>query len=178
MSKTIYYVASSADGYIADRENRIDWLLAFGFETFNAHYQRFLAGIGAVVMGASTYEFLLAEDEGWAYDLPAWVFTHRELAPIARADIRFTAASVTEVHEAAMEAAGGRDVWMIGGGDIAAQFADAGLLDEFHVTVMPVLLGAGRPVLPVSSAPVPLTLLETTPFEGGAIELRYTVGKR
>ena len=80
MSSTQYYVAASADGYIADRQNRLDWLLRYGFEAYQEHYDAFLAGVGALTMGAATYEFVLAEGGGWAYgDRPAWVFTHREL---------------------------------------------------------------------------------------------------
>ena len=173
---TQYYVASSLDGFIADRDNSIDWLLQFGFEEFGAHYQRFLAGVGAVVMGADTYQFLLDDPSDWAYTMPAWVLTHRELPGVEGADIRFAQGSVAEVHAAAVAAADGKHVWVIGGGNVAAQFADAGLLDELLVTIMPVALGAGRPLLPLAHTTA-LTATGTTPFPGGAIELRYRVGR-
>jgi dihydrofolate reductase len=175
MARTLYYVASSIDGFIADADDRIDWLLQFGFETFEAHYQRFLAGIGAMVMGAATYEFLLADEtQGWPYaEIPTWVVTHRDLPAIPGADITFFAGDIVQLDEELRVAAGDRDVWVVGGGSIAAQFADAGLLDELQVTIMPILVGSGKPVLPVAHASRPLELLSTTPFSGGAVEHVY-----
>lgn len=172
---TQYYVAASLDGFIADRDNSIDWLLEFGFEEFGTHYEQFLAGVGAVIMGADTYQFLLDDPAEWGYTIPAFVLTHRELPGVAGADIRFARDSIAAVHAEAETAAGGKNVWVVGGGNVAGQFADAGLLDELLVTIMPIVLGAGRPVLPLA-ATTRLTATGTTPFPGGAIELRYTVG--
>ena len=84
----------------------------------------------------------------WPYEVPCWVFTHRRLRAVPGARIEFTSADVTRVHEAMVEAAGGRNVWIVGGGDVAGQFADACLLDEVIVSVAPVTLGAGAPLLP------------------------------
>ncbi len=80
--------------------------------------------------------------------MPTWVLTHRDLPVVEGADIRFAHGAVSDVHPALVEAAGDRDVWVIGGGDLAGQFADAGLLDEVWVQYAPVTLGAGAPLLP------------------------------
>ncbi|MGJ0202705.1 dihydrofolate reductase family protein [Leucobacter sp. gxy201] len=146
---THFYTASSLDGFIATPDHSLDWLFAqdFDFEGPMA-YPAFSAGIGALVMGASTYEWLLAADEGWQYEQPAWVFTHRDLPVIEGADIRFVQGDVREMHSAAARAADGKDVWVMGGGDLAGQFADAGLLDEVWVQYAPVMLGEGRPLFP------------------------------
>ena len=172
MTRTQYYVAASADGYIADRENRLDWLLRFGFEAFQDHYDAFLADVGALAMGADTYEFVL--DQGtWPYtELPAWIFTHRNLPRAHGADLRFVDGPVARHANAVADSAGANNVWVVGGGQLAAQFADAGLLDELWLTVMPVALGGGRPVLPTQRAH-DLRLQRTTHFESGAVELRY-----
>lgn len=172
---TQYYVASSLDGFIADRDNSLDWLMQFGFEEFGARYEEFLAGVGAVIMGADTYEFLLNDPAEWSYSMPAWVLTHRELPAVGGADIRFAQGPIADVHAAAVAAAGGKNVWVVGGGNVAAQFADAGLLDELLVTLMPIVLGAGRALLPMARN-TPLSATGTTAYPGGAIELRYTVG--
>lgn len=178
MSTTQYYVAASADGYIADRENRLDWLLRYGFEAYQEHYDAFLAEVGALAMGASTYEFVLDQGGTWAYGgLPTWVFTHRDLPRFEGADVRFVRGPVPLHAEALLASAGGRNVWVVGGGHLAAQFADAGLLDELWLTLMPVALGGGRPVLPTATA-TDLRLLRTTHFEGGAVELRYALPSR
>ncbi|RZU64977.1 dihydrofolate reductase [Microterricola gilva] len=178
MTKTVYYVACSLDGFIADRENSLDWLMEFGFEEFSEQYASFIADIGAVIMGADTYDFIVNDPSGWSYAMPAWVLSHRSLPGIEGADIRFTSADgpggIAALHAAAALAAGEKKVWVIGGGNVASQFADAGLLDELQVTIMPVLLGAGRPLLPLARN-TRLTALGRTPYAGGAIELRYAV---
>lgn len=171
---TIYSVASSLDGFVAAPDDDLDWLLRFGFEPFQEHHDRFFVGVGAIVMGSTTYEWLLAHDDTWAYpDLPTWVFTTRELPVPDGADVHFVSGSVAD-HQAVVErAAGDRDVWVVGGGLLAAQYQQAGLLDELRVTVMPIALGAGTPLLPVA-APTPVfELVGTTPFAGGAVELHY-----
>jgi dihydrofolate reductase len=107
-------------------------------------------------MGATTYEWILGhESEGkdraewnWPYDVPCWVFTHRQLTVVPDARIEFTSGDVAAVHEQMLRAAGDRNVWIVGGGDLAGQFADAGLLDEVLVSIAPVTLGAGAPLLP------------------------------
>ena len=103
-------------------------------------------------MGSTTYEWILAHNqrtgEGWAYDIPAWVMTHRELPGVDGADVRFAHGEVAAVHAEMTAAAAGKDLWVVGGGDLAGQFADAGLLDEVITYVAPVTLGSGRPILP------------------------------
>lgn len=178
MTRTQYFVAASLDGFIADAEGRLDWLYRVGEGSdVSAHYESFLSGVGALAMGAATYEFLLAEGVSWPYGaLPTWVFTHRELPTLPKADIRFTSEDVKEVHRRLCEAAQGKNVWLIGGGNLVAQFAERGLLDELWLSVAPVLLGSGSPVLPVRGlSDKPLELREITRFRGGIVELRYAV---
>lgn len=171
-----YYVASSIDGFIADSDGRLDWLLQFGFETFQENYDRFLAGVGAVVMGSRTYEYLQREaPDQWVYDVPSWVLSSRELARIPGGDLRFASGPVIELLDPIRESAAGRNVWLVGGGDVAAQFHAEGALDELHLTVMPVVLGSGTPLLPLRGGATtpPLSLDRTTPFAGGAVEQVY-----
>lgn len=148
MTKTVYYTASSLDGFIADPDNSLAWLLSRDIdEDGPMAYPGFRAGIGAAALGATTYQWILDNDpDGWEYTLPSWVFTHREFA--AHEGITFTTDDVRTVHAAMVEAAAGKDVWLIGGGDLVGQFADAGLLDEVWVQYAPVTLGGGAPLLP------------------------------
>lgn len=142
----VYYVAQSLDGFVADRDDALDWLLQFGFDTFQQHYDEFFAGVGAIIMGASTYRWLAATGEAWPYPgLPCWVLTHRTLPPMGGAEGVITATDVPAVARAARAAAGDRSVWVVGGGQTAAQFAEHGELDELRVTVMPITLGDGAP---------------------------------
>jgi dihydrofolate reductase len=167
---TVYYTASSLDGYIADEHNSLEWLFEVDRENEGGtSFSEFFSRIGAMAMGATTYlwvldhEQLLGEPEKWrGYygDTPCWVFTHRELPPIPGVDIRFVQDDVLPVHETMCVAAQGKDVWLVGGGDLVGQFADEGLLDEIIVGIAPVTLGAGAPLLPRRLSARQLELLD------------------
>jgi dihydrofolate reductase len=151
---TVYFTASSLDGFIADPENSLSWLLSRDVDTHGPMgYEGFIGQVGALVMGSTTYEWVLEherDDDGpkpWPYELPTWVFSSRQL-PRVPGDPRFVQGSVAPLHPEMVDAAGGRDVWVVGGGDLAGQFADVGLLDELWVQYAPVCLGAGAPLLP------------------------------
>lgn len=150
-----YYTATSIDGYIADERNSLDWL--FDVTDRDDRFGPFFARVGAFAMGSTTYEWVLDHEklldnpEKWreSYgDVPAWVFTHRDLPRIPGAPITFVSGDVRPVHAAMAEAAGDRDIWLVGGGELVGSFADAGLLDEIILGVTPVTLGAGAPLLP------------------------------
>lgn len=170
-----YYVASSVDGFIADADDGIDWLLQFGFEAFQERYDAFLADVGAVVMGSGTYAYLRRESpDSWGYEVPAWVLSSREQPAIPGADIRFASGAVPDLLDDIRASAGGRNVWVVGGGAVAAQFHAARALDELHLTVMPVVLGAGTPLLPIGDGPTPPLALTRSEVVGpGAVELVY-----
>ena len=149
---THYYTASSLDGFIATADHSLDWLLKQDIdEDGPMAYGGFRAGLGAIAMGSHTFEWIMANDEdGWSYTLPVWVFSRRDLALPDGADVRLTQADVHEVHAEMTAAADGKDLWIAGGGEIAGQFADAGLIDEVWIQYAPVTLGSGAPVLPRS----------------------------
>ena len=152
-TRTVYYTATSLDGYIADAQDSLDWLFVQEIDRAGPmHYETFVAGVGALVMGATTYEWIRARiaagTEKWAYEVPAVVFTHRDLPAVDGAAVRFASGNVAAVPAALVAAAGGRAVWVGGGGDLAGQFADAGLLDEVVTATAPVTLGSGRPLFP------------------------------
>ena len=178
MTRTQYYVASSIDGYIADPAGSLDWLTPFdAVPGITAHYEGFLEGVGTIAMGASTYEFLLGLGlDEWPYpDQRTWVFTHRDLPLFPGAALELTDDDVPAVHARMVEAAEGRNVWLVGGGTLVAQFAALGLLDELWLGVVPVVLGGGAPVLPTRLAGT-LALEEVTQFGAGFLALRYRLG--
>ncbi|HEY0902549.1 MAG TPA: dihydrofolate reductase family protein [Marmoricola sp.] len=146
---TQYYTGSSIDGFIADPDNSLSWLVTRDIDGAGPmSYETFIAEVGAICMGATTYQWILDNDpDNWAYDMPCWVFTHRDFPPVQH-DVRFTSAPVPEVHAAMRAAAGDRNLWVVGGGELAGQFHDARLLDEIWVQYAPVALGAGAPLLP------------------------------
>jgi dihydrofolate reductase len=149
VTRTVYYTATSLDGFIATADHSLDWLLSRDTDADGPMgYDRFIAGIGATVMGATTYLWVREHEPDWVPERPSWVFTHRQLTAPPGAGLRFAAEDVGRVHTAMVEAAAGRDVWVVGGGDLAGQFADRGLLDEVWVQYAPVTLGSGAPLLP------------------------------
>lgn len=155
MGKVVYYTACSLDGFIADEDNSLGWLFEVPSSDDSGPWDAFIGRIGAMAMGATTYAWVLEHEDvaqhpekwrTWYGDRPTWVFTHRDLPRIPGVDVRFVEGDVRPVH-AEMAAVGG-DSWIIGGGDLVGQFDDAGLLDEIHLGMCPVTLGAGAPLLP------------------------------
>ena len=157
MSSTQYYTATTLDGFIADADHSLEWLFTREQDRGGPlNYADFIARVGALAMGSTTYGWILDHEFAgkdpanwkWPYEVPCWVFTHRRLRVVSGAPIEFTNADVRTVHAEMLAAAGDRNVWIVGGGDLAGQFADAGLLDEVIVYIAPVTLGGGAPLLP------------------------------
>ena len=176
----IYYSAVSLDGYVADAAGSLAWLHAHDNDADGPlGWNAFDALIGAMVMGRDTYDWLrngpLAEDDAvWPHRQPCWVLTHRpDLRAPAGADLRPTDEPATRIAEQMREAAGGADLWCVGGGRTAAYFHAAGLLDEVWLSVAPDVLGGGVPLLPVAS-PARLELLDVQRNRDFAA-LRYRV---
>src|SRR5690242_9289531 len=137
MTRTQYFTATSIDGFIADADNSLEWLFPLRqSEAGLQEYPTFIAEVGALAMGSTTYEWvltherLLEEGKPWPYDQPTWVFSSRDLPAVPGADLRFVSGDVAPVHAAMVEAAAGKNIWLVGGGELVGQFADAGLLDE------------------------------------------------
>lgn len=180
--KTQYYAATSLDGFIADRENGLDWLMQFG-DVEGTSYPDFIRDVGALAMGSATYEWLLrheirpdsGEPKPWPYQQPCWVFTSRSLPKVAGADIRFASGDVRPVHREMAEAAGGKNIWIVGGGELAGQFHDHGLLDELIITVAAVTLGGGAPLFPRAITSPPLRLVSVDRYGDSFAELRYEI---
>jgi dihydrofolate reductase len=180
--KTQYYTASSLDGFIADPQNSLDWLMQFGDDP-GGSYPEFIAQVGALAMGATTYEWLLANEirpgtdraRPWPYAQPTWVFTSRDLPRVPDADVRFARGDVRPVHAEMARAAAGKNVWLVGGGELVGQFHDHGLLDEIIVTIAAVTLGGGAPLLPRRIASPPLRLVSARQYGSAYAELTYEV---
>ena len=180
--KTQFFTATSLDGFIATEDDSLDWLFPLG-DVNDTSYPTFIAGVGALAMGASTYEWMLRHAQtveaetgaAWPYAMPTWVFSSRTLPAIPGADLRFVRGDVRPVHAAMQAAAGGKNIWIVGGGDLAGQFYDAGLLDEMIVQVGSVTLGQGTPLFPRRLTAPPLVLTAVRQVGTGFAELRYQI---
>lgn len=182
--KTQYYSATSLDGFIATEDDSLEWLFSLG-DLSASSYPAFIAEVGALAMGSATYEWMIGNAERltqetgapWPYTQPAWVFTSRELPTIDGANIRFASGDVRKVHAEMRSAAGAKNIWIVGGGDLAGQFYDAGLLDELIVQIGSVTLGTGKPLFPRRVLSPNLLLLSIQQMGTSMAELRYQVCK-
>lgn len=144
-----FYTSSSLDGFIATADHSLEWLFRQDFDQEGPmNYTEFVANMGALVMGSSTYEWLRDGGDAWPYAVPTVVLTRRDLPLPEGADVRLRQGSAAALHAELLEAAGDKDIWIVGGGDVAGQFADAGLLDDVWVQFAPVTLGSGQSLLP------------------------------
>ncbi|MGW0162289.1 dihydrofolate reductase family protein [Mycobacterium sp. NPDC003323] len=150
---TIYFTASSLDGFVVDEADSLDWLVTREFDPNGAFgYDAFAEGVGAIAMGSSTYEWIVKNHPGeWMYSQPCWVLTSRTGLVQQEHPVQAFDGDVARLHTVLLEAAGDKDVWVMGGGQTAAQFVAAGLVDELVVTYTPCSLGAGARLLPIRS---------------------------
>ncbi|MBX3005748.1 MAG: dihydrofolate reductase family protein [Anaerolineales bacterium] len=182
--KTQYYTATSLDGFIATEDDSLEWLFSLG-ELAESSYPAFITEVGALAMGSTTYQWLqenadavIAETgSAWPYTQPTWVFSSRTLPVLAEADLRFCRGDVRPVYAEMRAQAGDKNLWVVGGGELAGQFYDAGLLDEIIVQVASVTLGQGKPLFPRRLPSNALRLRAVQQMGTGMVELRYEVNK-
>jgi dihydrofolate reductase len=182
--KTQYYTATSLDGFIATEDDSLEWLFPLG-DMNDSSYPAFISEVGALAMGSATYGWMVRNAEkvaaetgsSWPYTQPVWIFSSRKLPVIDGANIQFVNGNVRQVHDKMRSAAGGKNIWIVGGGDLAGQFYDAGLLDELIVQIGSVTLGKGKPLLPRRVLSPNLHLVSVRQMGTGMVELRYEVHK-
>lgn len=182
--KTQYFTATSLDGFIATEDDSLDWLFPLG-DMSDSSYPEFIAEVGALAMGSATYEWMIRHADKvisetgseWPYAQPVWIFTSRTLPVVKGADIRFVKGDVRPVHADMRVAAGAKNIWIVGGGDLAGQFHDAGLLDELIIQMGSVTLGNGKPLFPRRVLSPTLRLVSVRQMGGSMAELRYEVCK-
>lgn len=185
MTRFVYATATTLDGFLADPDHSLDWLFVVdGGEQSLGELETFVNGVRVMVEGSSTYlwvlehENLVQNPEKWQDfygDRTTYVFTSRtDLPVVAGADVQFVHGPVADHLAGIRASAGDADVWIVGGGDLVGQFADAGALDEIHVSIAPVTLGAGAPLLPRRLDSTRLELIETS-RAGQFVQAKYRV---
>jgi dihydrofolate reductase len=183
--RIVYATATSLDGFLADAHGSPDWLFAVdGGDLAIAETQAFVAGTTVQVEGSRTYRWVVEHErlvehparwQEFYGDRATFVFTSRADSPVVRgADVEFVSGPVTDHIDRIVAAAGGGDVHLVGGGALAAQFADAGHLDALHLSIAPVTLGSGAPLFPAyfDASRLHLTTLHQT---GQFIRAEYDV---
>lgn len=173
MRKVVLYIAVSLDGYIADQMGGVDWLEGTD-PTYKGDYgyQDFVQTVDTVVMGYTTYHQIrtkLSPDE-WVYrDMTSYVLTHRSEPDTP--DIHFCSGPLEMVLDR-LRREPGKDIWLCGGADLARQAMDAGEIDEYRLTIMPILLGSGTRLFS-QGVPEQKLNLSSVHTENGVINCTY-----
>jgi dihydrofolate reductase len=173
--KIIVYIATSADGFIARPDGNVDWLnrpRTAGDYGMGA----FFKSIDTILWGRKTYDVSLGLGGGaggFGPKVKNYVFTHRPPeAPVPGVD--FVNEPIAPFAKR-LRARDGKDIWMMGGGQLIGAFLDEGQIDEFSIHVTPVLIGEGIPLIHPRHRHVPLKLISTRRFSDGVVHLHYRV---
>lgn len=172
--KVIVHIATSVDGFIAGPGGDLDWLTSRpapeGFYGMGA----FEKTIDTKVLGRKTYDVSLGLGAKFDPKSPTLVFSRRPPPPEVPRGVEFVNVPVGEFVRRLREQPG-KNIWLMGGGDLIASFLDAGAIDEFVVSVVPVLIGDGIPLLARRHRHVPLQLRSVERFDDGLVQLHYLV---
>jgi dihydrofolate reductase len=171
MAKIVLYIATSLDGYIARTNGGIDWLSIVERTGEDYGYAAFYESVDAVVMGSKTYELCLGFSE-WPYPgKKAYVLTQRKLKS-DRADVVFVSRDAGKAHKE-FKAQGLKNVWLVGGGAITGAFLQQGLIDEFIISVIPIILGDGIRLFPSPGPEAQLELVDSRSYPSGLVQAHY-----
>ncbi|MBB5887404.1 dihydrofolate reductase family protein [Lactovum miscens] len=167
------YIAATLDGYIADRNESLDWLFEVSGKGDNG-YGKFISQIDNLIMGRHTYEWMINEiqnitHEDWPYYGKSVYVLSRQTLP----DNKYVKFVLPENLQKIVKELNG-NIWNVGGGETIKLFLENHLIDELQVTVAPVLLGDGIPLFPKGNYFEKLELIETTTY-GQFVELHYKV---
>ena len=179
--KLTIHMVSSLDGMIAKNDNSVSW-----FETPDRYEkgvtgqdpEAFLKAIDCYIMGSRTYEHAreLSASYGWAYgDTPTIVLTRRIL-PVDRPNIEIYPGSLDELVNKRLKPTC-KNAWLVGGPTLAKAAIRANLADEIRLTVIPIILGGGKPFFDTIGQERPLHLKDVTAYITGLVELCYEIKK-
>lgn len=144
MRKVILFIAMSLDGYIADKNGNVDWLVGQDPRQDDLDtYTSFIESVDTVIMGYKTYDQIVSvlSPDVWVYeDLKSYVFTHKSIPSTHH--IHFINDDVCQfVKELRKEE--GKDIWICGGANIIQQLLQNDMIDEYIITIIPTILGKG-----------------------------------
>lgn len=171
--RIVYYVAASIDGYIARLNGDVSWLDELGITMEDTGFDEFFADIDGLIMGRRTWEQIAGFGE-WPYgDLPTWVVSSRGIDALAGFELQ-PLLPLQESVTAAREM-GVTNLWVVGGGELAAGLLNANLLTDLIVTQMPVLLGGGIALFSGVRDLTPVELVASNAHPAGFVTTSYTV---
>ena len=174
MRPVIYNVAASLDGFITDASGGYAWIP----DDPAVDFAEIFARVDTVLLGRRSYEAMLAGGgPTWAPGTRVYVFS-RTMQPDQHPEVRIVATDAAAMVAALRAEQGDGEIWLFGGSHLFGSLLAAGQVDRVEVTVVPVLLGRGTPLVSPSIAPTVLTLTGTRRYPSGMVTLSYTVGGR
>ncbi len=174
MSQFKLFIATSIDGYIAREDGSIDWLESIDHpKDVDYGYSAFMSGVDTIVMGRKTYEDVVGFDVDWPYaDYKCYVVSSRNEVEISTPQTEIIS-GITDSDLQKMKQHAKKDIWIVGGGVLIANFLNKGVIDSMLISLIPVVLGNGRPLFKDGQETV-FKLSETESFESGVVNLTYT----
>ena len=175
--KIIVHIATSADGYIARPDGNLDWLTNRPAPKGFYGMPQFMRSVDAKLLGRKTFDLSVELGAHFSADDRHYVFSRQPPPASVPAGVEFVSQSIGAFAKHLRDQAG-KNIWMMGGGEIIASFLDEGLIDEFIITVVPIFIGEGIPLIAPGSRNVPLKLRSAKPFPDGVVQVHYDVGTR
>jgi len=172
--KIIVNIATSADGYIARPNDDIDWLTSRPAPKGFYGMEKFMQSIDTKLIGRKTYDISLQLGAKFDPKTRYYVFSRQEPPALVPSGVDFVSGDIATFAER-LKNQEGKNIWMMGGGDTIASFLDEGAIDEFIISVVPVFIGEGKPLLARRHRHVPLRLRSAKPFPDGVVQLHYNV---
>jgi dihydrofolate reductase len=169
--KVTLYIATSIDGFIAGKNGEVDWLSQVEQEGEDYGYADFYQTVDCLVMGSKTYDLAMSFGT-WPYAGKKTVVFTRKSYPCDRQDVEFVA-DVPQHVLADIEALGFKSVWLVGGGALSRSFRQHGLIDEYVISVVPVVLGEGIPLFPSPGPCEKLRLIHSRSYPSGLLQATY-----
>ena len=175
--KIIVHIATSADGYVARPDGNLDWLTRRPAPKGFYGLPKFSRSIDAKILGRKTFDLSVKMGASFSADNVHYVFSRGAPPPSVPPGVQFVTESIRAFAERLRKQAG-KNIWMMGGGEIIGSFLDEGAIDEFIITVMPMFIGEGIPLIARRHFQIPLRLLSLRRFRDGVVQLHYDVQQR
>ena len=175
--KIIVHIAASADGYIAGPDGGLKWLTSRPAPKGFYGLPEFTRSVDAKILGRRTFDLSMTMGARFSADDLHYVFSRRPPPASVPAGVQFVTQSISEFAET-LRSQAGKNIWMMGGGEIIGSFLDEGAIDEFIISVVPTFIREGIPLITGRHREVPLRLRSATPFPDGVVQLHYDVATK
>jgi len=171
------YIAVSLDGYIARPDGNLDWLTKYPMPTGTEYgYKDLMDSIDTIIMGGKTYRAVLDMDFEWPYsDKACYIVSHRNTNLTPTKNVKFITENVVETVKA-LKQQDGKDIWLVGGGQVITLLLNHDLVDEMQICYIPVILGNGIPLFPNQPKESTWKFAGSEAYDSGIVKITYVIG--